>query len=278
MLSFRPKIKIIATILAKNEEDIIASTIEHHLKQGVYKIIFTDNGSTDQTKNIVSKYPEVVEIIDETGEDHNQSVWVTRMAQIACKLNPDWIVHLDADEHWMGLMKLADIKEKVAGCERMYLHPPVDWKFDINDSRFYLDFDHLPIPQECKIAHRPDPNIIIGHGNHNVLTKHDIKYTKDIWRHHYPIRSFNQWKRKSFGHEALKKRNAICERWELWHSMFKNDKADSIYKEMLSDWHCLKNKFESEKFQNLLQIWATSDMQKTFKETMMIPKIKERLN
>ena len=55
--------KIIATILAKDEEDIIANQIEHHLEQGVFKILLTDNNSTDRTREIASKYKEV-EIID----------------------------------------------------------------------------------------------------------------------------------------------------------------------------------------------------------------------
>ena len=106
----RPSLKIVATILAKNEEDIIAENIEHHIEQGVSQFIVTNNNSTDHTRSIVEKYPEVAEIIDEPGDNHHQSKWVTRMAKMACKLNPDWIVHLDADELWGGFFHLRFMK------------------------------------------------------------------------------------------------------------------------------------------------------------------------
>ncbi len=198
MIITKPKIKIIATILAKNEEDIIGRMIEHTINQGVSQIIFTDNASTDRTREIAASYPEVVEIIDEPENDHNQTKWVTRMARLACKLKPDWIVHLDADELWCGLQNLRKFDTAIVGCEKMYLHPPAKHHFSIEDQRFYLDFDHIPIPQECKVAHRPMEDVVITHGNHGVADPTDsYTSTRDIYRHHYPIRSYQQWERKS---------------------------------------------------------------------------------
>src|SRR4051812_8210794 len=125
MILRRNKEYIVATILVKNEEDIIGANIEHHINQGVSKFIITDNGSTDATATIASRYPEVVEIISESDDCHNQSLWVTRMARLACKLKPDWIIHLDADELWMGLGNLRCDCE-VFGSTKMYLHPPAE--------------------------------------------------------------------------------------------------------------------------------------------------------
>ena len=277
MFTIKPKLKIVATILAKDEEDIIASTIEHHLKQGVWKIIFTDNNSSDNTRKIAASYPEVVEIIDEPGDDHNQSLWVTRMAQIACKFKPDWIVHLDADEHWSGLMNLSEIMTSVAGCRRMYLHPPINWNFKLSEMKNYLDFDKIQIEQECKIAHRPDSKFIIEHGNHGA--KRDefgeaVQFTDKVWRHHYPIRSYEQWERKSKGHEALKRRGAVCKRWQMWHEFSESGNLESQYRKIIDTWKSMIQKPNKEDLHELLNFWATPEMIDFFKKNNLTPDVR----
>ena len=65
MFTIKPQIKIVGTILSRDEEDIIGANIEHHINQGVTHFIVTNNNSKDRTRQIIEKYPEVVEIIDE---------------------------------------------------------------------------------------------------------------------------------------------------------------------------------------------------------------------
>jgi glycosyltransferase involved in cell wall biosynthesis len=92
---------LIATLLVKNEEDILEHSLKHHIEeQNIQFIIATDNNSTDNTKKILKSFKEVKIIIDENGSDHDQSKWVTRMAKLATIYDPKWIVHLDADEFW----------------------------------------------------------------------------------------------------------------------------------------------------------------------------------
>lgn len=276
MLPIKPKIKIVATILLKNEEDVISTTIEHHINQGVSAFIITDNSSTDKTKEIVGKYPEVVELIDEPGEDHNQSKWVSRMAQIACKLNPDWIVHLDADELWGGLSRLREIDAQVVGCETMYLHPPCGGNFDIIKMRHYLDFDQIPIPQECKVAHRPDPSIIVTHGNHGIEGK-SMERTSDIFRHHYPIRSYEQWVNKSVqGHQSLAKRGSICERWKKWHDAWEKGELKKDYENIVNKWRDYIQNPSHSKFLEILGFWATPEIMDFFKSRPdLLPRVGE---
>ena len=274
MLTITPGLKIVATILAKNESDIIGDMIEHHLSNGVSQIIFTDNSSTDNTRQIVEKYPEVVEIIDEPDDTHHQSKWVTRMARLACKLNPDWIIHLDADELWGGLSNLRKISDSIVSCERMYLHPPVTEEFSLKNMRFYLDFDHLPIPQEAKIAHRPDTNIEITHGNHGVVGK-SYGSTTQIWRHHYPIRSFPQWERKAKGHLCLIKRNSTCTRWENWYNSLSDSRLADEYSKLTSLWDSFCKKQDHHVFMSLMEFWATPDMIQFFEKQNIIPNVGE---
>ena len=56
-------VKVGVVIIAKNEEKFIAKTIESLLKQDLkpYRIVLVDDGSTDKTSEIASKYP--IEIV-----------------------------------------------------------------------------------------------------------------------------------------------------------------------------------------------------------------------
>lgn len=105
--------KLVMTLLARNEEDIIEQCIKFHLSQGVDFIIATDNGSTDNTRNIFLKYQEmgVLHLIDEPEHNYNQDIWVGRMVLLAKKkYKADWVINVDADEFWYcnyGNIKLA---------------------------------------------------------------------------------------------------------------------------------------------------------------------------
>ena len=274
MLKTKPAIKIVATILAQNEEDIIGRMIEHHIKQGVTHLIVTNNASTDRTREIAEKYPEVVEIIDEPGNNHHQSKWVTRMAQMACKWNPDWIIHLDADEFWVNLGSLRGQKGDVVRCEKMYLHPPTGDEFDLQKMRWYLNFNHVPIPQECKVAHRPNPNIVITHGNHEAEGL--SSETSNLERHHFPIRSYAQWESKAKKHEALKRRNSICKRWEKWYDLLAQGDLKEEYQKIIGHWKSMiDGDVNKEHFLELLNFWATPEILNYFKNNNYLPKIEE---
>jgi glycosyltransferase involved in cell wall biosynthesis len=271
MLISRNNIKIVATILAKNEEDIIGKMIEHHANQGVSKFIVTDNGSGDKTRSIVEKYSEVVEIIDEKEDDHNQSKWVTRMARMACKLKPDWIIHLDADEFWCGLSSLKDIDSNYVGSTKMLLHPP-----SLGPMNHYLDFSNIPsFKEECKVAHRPDENIQITHGNHGFHGISNIEFTKKIWRHHYPVRSYGQFVKKSLGHESLVKRNSICERWKNWYDLHKQGKLEELYHLICKHWQSMIASPNKEDLIKLLEFWSPQEVIDFFNKNNVLPEIGE---
>lgn len=275
MLRLGSALKIVATILAKNEEDIIAANIEHHIEHGVSAFIVTDNGSTDRTREICSRYPEVKEIIDEPGTDHNQTAWVTRMAHLACKLRPDWIVHLDADELWCGLTNLRLIREPAAACERMYLHPPIGTNFDVHKQRWYINLDHTSLPQECKVAHRPNANVVIEHGNHGIRGVR-TEPTTTVWRHHYPVRSYDHLCRKASGHLALMNRNSVCERWRNWYTLLQANKLNEKYNSIVENWQKLiEGSDDFNHFIAMLEFWATPEMIEHIRTYKIMPKIGE---
>lgn len=277
MIICKSPIKIVATILAKDEEDIIGANIEHHVGQGVTHFIVTNNRSKDRTAEIASRYPEVVEVIDEPDDTHHQSKWVTRMARAACKLDPDWIVHLDADELWCGLTQLRHAKGKYVGSTKMFLHPPVGGDFDLHAMRHYLDFENIPgLPGECKVAHRPDPDIEITHGNHGFVGDPPVEFTKEVWRHHYPVRSYGQFVRKTIeGHEALLRRNSVCERWRKWYNAHFDGRLVGLYDDICKSWREMIATPNRESLLALLDFWATEDVIHLFKNESQLPNIGE---
>jgi glycosyltransferase involved in cell wall biosynthesis len=232
--------KIVATLLTRDEADVVATTIEHHLAHGVSAIIVTDNASSDATASIVERYPEVVEILREPGRDHDQSRWVTRMARLACRLDPDWIVHLDADELWCGLESLSGVRADVVVSERCYIHPPASAPFDLRSTRHFLDLDRLPLPRDLKVIHRPDPNVVVCHGNRALEGRARGAIASGVRRHHYPIRSVAQWERKARHHEAMQRRGAFCERWSRWHELLQAGKIADAFASLVAAWESFR--------------------------------------
>ena len=213
---------IIATILARNEEDIIAANLEHHINLGINRFIVTLNCSTDSTRDIIRSYSEVAVLLEDDDPSHNQSRLVSNMAKIAAKLSPDWIIHLDADEFWESLPK--DEPGEILLLPNMALHFPgesMDCFIGINN--------------DTKVMHRPIEDIVVLHGNHGIKNRNGT-ICQNI-RHHYPIRSFLQFQQKvKLGHEAMQKRNAFSLRWKFWYSYLLSGELEFVYEEICKSW------------------------------------------
>lgn len=189
--------KLIATLVARDEEDIIGHNIEHHLAQGVDRIILTDNGSVDATRSIAECYKEV-DIIDEPVHDYRHGEWVTNMARQAYVMGADWVINIDADEFWYGLSAMRDIVNSVS---ILRLPPNYDFVPFVDAVPGPFDPTKIPFwtrsPTSLRLAHRSFPQVIVEDGNHQVRNCPGGQlYTNKMYVKHYPLRSYQQFEKK----------------------------------------------------------------------------------
>src|SRR5688572_7738645 len=95
--------RLVMTLLVRDEADIVDAQIAFHLNAGVDFVIATDNRSEDGTTEILERYASggFLHRIEEPGDDLRQTEWVTRMARLAAiDFGADWVINADADEFW----------------------------------------------------------------------------------------------------------------------------------------------------------------------------------
>src|SRR5215211_3323033 len=95
--------KLVMTLLVRDEEDIVRENLDFHLAQGVDRVVVTDNGSIDGTVEILRDYEAQgpVRLLFEHADDYSQGRWVTRMARLAAtEEGADGVINTAADEFW----------------------------------------------------------------------------------------------------------------------------------------------------------------------------------
>ena len=178
--------KLVMTLLARDEADVIEAWLAFHLNAGADFVIATDNRSVDGTTEVLERYAREghVHVIREPGEDLRQNEWVTRMARLAATdFGADWVINSDADEFWWPRgASLRDVLEAVpprygtvAAFLRVFVPRP-DAEAPFNE-RMTVRFSALaPINDPAslykpirKVVHRAHPEITLTRGNHALV-------------------------------------------------------------------------------------------------------------
>ena len=216
--------KLVMTLLVRDEADIVDAQVAYHLDAGVDFVVATDNRSEDATTEILERYARegVLHLIREPGDDLRQSEWVTRMARLAATdFSADWIFNADADEFWLG--RGANLKEvlgtvparfgAVRGAWRNFVPRPDDERLFAERMTARLctpSFHPHPLSTHFKSAHRAHADVRIGRGNHEALADDLVAlrgwYPIEIL--HFPVRSFDQCRRKYVTQFVALERNA----------------------------------------------------------------------
>jgi hypothetical protein len=209
--------KLVMTLMVRNEADIIDTQIAFHLAAGVDFIIATDHDSSDETTAILESYEQrgVLHLIRVSSATKRKSERVTRMARsAAADFGADWVINSDADEFWWpsgGNLKevLAHIPDRY-GVVRTFVRPflprPGEDQFvERMTVRLApsapINNPFGPFRVNVRLIHRAASDIVVGGGNASVRSQFlPLRGLLPTEVFHYPIRSFGQFKRKFLTH------------------------------------------------------------------------------
>jgi hypothetical protein len=242
--------KLVMTLLVRDEQDIVAEHLDFHLAQGVDEVIVTDNGSVDATLEILRSYEArgVVRIVLEPSDDYSQGRWVTRMARMAADDGADWVINSDADEFWWPRSgSLASTFESLDGGTGVvvarrtnFVPQPEDdrpfWERMTVRERESLNPVGKPLPP--KLAHRAHPEITVVQGNHRVQGP-DLGARLDdgtVEILHFPMRSYAQFENKIVkGGQAYARNSELPEKvgrtWRRLYEVWEEGDLPAHYEE-----------------------------------------------
>lgn len=204
--------RIVLTLLVRDEIDVIGSNLEYHLAEGVDHIIATDNGSQDGTQEVLAQYQSNgrVTVFDEPPLDFSQHRWVTRMARLAyVEFGADWVINGDADEAFIWRHgSLSEALRRIPPETLSLLANRIDFvPFErperqspliemVYRKAVSLNLAGKVLPP--KVLHRGVPDVVIAQGNHGARSSHfpAPPAISDIEVFHYPARSYSQFESK----------------------------------------------------------------------------------
>jgi Glycosyl transferase family 2 len=208
-------VKLVATLVVRDEADIVGAQIAYHLNAGVDFVIATDHESSDGTTEILEAYAHegFLARIPETGPVREE-VWRTRMARLAAtEHSADWVINTDADEFWwprVGTLKeLFDAVPRRFGAvgvlNRHFAPAPADDRpfFERMTIRVSspaaINDPTSPWRPGAKVAHRADANVTVFHAGHAVAGKGlaAVPGWYPLDNLHFPYRDIEQWLRKT---------------------------------------------------------------------------------
>jgi hypothetical protein len=208
-------VKLVLTVLARDEADVIDAQVAYHLNAGVDFVIATDNNSRDGTTEILEAYARegCLHLIREPAEGLRQGEWVTRMARLAAtEFGADWVINTDADEFWWP--RGGSLKDVLAAVPPRYGVVHAFWRCFVprpDDDALFPERMTIRLSQQApindpssvyrpvtKVAHRADPGVVVGRGNHGLVGSRLLPlptwYPIEVL--HFPLRSRAQWMRK----------------------------------------------------------------------------------
>ena len=210
--------RLVVTVMVRDEADIIAAMIEHHLAQGADLIIATDNGSVDGTTEVLQGYADlgVLELHHDPVFQKQQHAVVTGMARRAYTQHAaDWVINADADEFWVPCDRQQTLRSALDAIPLSLaaftvpvtnlVGPPamrgsgIDrlvWR-DLRTSEQLQSVGIFAQPTD-NVVHRGDPDVKVAQGNHFVSLhstgQPDPRYGLEVL--HLPWRSWLQFEQK----------------------------------------------------------------------------------
>jgi glycosyltransferase involved in cell wall biosynthesis len=244
---------LVLLMKTKNDAEIIKPNIEYHKSVGVDAFVIMDDGSTDGTREILGDLSKDGNILlfdnPVTTKFNLSSLEYMDMAEMAVnEFGADWIIGCDQDEFWVpkrtnSLKKEIDDRHVVVSCKRYNMMPTHRYLHD-QDIPFYENTFKVRKPYENKeyresyLLKKPEPVypvlmieilhkvicrtkdlINIGIGKHHAEHESGTKgQTDSIEILHFPIRSFEQFKKKVMSYANYFENNPDTPKNVAWHA------------------------------------------------------------
>lgn len=209
---------LVLTLMVRDEADIIAAMLEHHLAHGVDHILVTDNGSVDGTREILAEYAQIapLTVFDDPVHRKQQSEVVTRMARLAAtEYGADWVINGDADEFLCPVdpdVSLAEVFLRLPTAVGSFQVPVVNMVGPLaHQGSGIRRLTHRDLRSEEQLRaagliaqptsnaiHVGDPDVEVVQGNHGVSTPTGDEPPEELALEvlHLPWRSMEQIERK----------------------------------------------------------------------------------
>ena len=208
--------KLVMTLLARDEADVVDANVAFHLNAGVDFVVATDHASVDGTTEILERYARegFLHLTREDGVEYREVEWRTRMARrAAAELGADWVINSDADEFWWP--RGQSLKEVLASIPLRYGIVRAFWRSFVprpDDGAFFAErmtarlspeaAIHDPTSQfrpNSKVIHRANASVTVGRGNHSLegVSMQTMRGWYPVELFHFPLRSLAQVERKA---------------------------------------------------------------------------------
>lgn len=204
----------------KDEVDIIEATLRRWLDLGAERFWLFDDNSEDGTESIYAKMwetePDRVFISLNEREPYEMQKHVNLMKSGLIKKGLNWIIPADADEVW-------HFPNNDPSAFFASLPQTPSWGEVPYYDNFPNGFRRLHTHKKCFGYLTEEMEISIG--NHLILEGHKWPKIENhgIYIEHYPVRSYEQMKRKLINHmEAYKEQHpehAHAQNWHLWQEI-----------------------------------------------------------
>jgi len=245
--------KLVMTLLARDEADIVDAQIAFHLNAGVDFVIATDNLSQDGTTEILESHAREghLFLIREDSEYLQQSEWITRMGRLAAsEFGADWVIHSDADEFWWPRGEsLKDVLASIPGrygivraLLRHFVPRPDDGSFfaermvvrmsasaPINDPRSLFR-------PNLKVVHRADANVTVSIGTQRLIDSPlvPLRGWYPIEFFHFPVRSLEQCERK-YAHQQTGPGQTPSPYYDRVRAFLEEGRLEEFYESLVVD-------------------------------------------
>ena len=194
-----------AVMLVRDEEDIVGTTLDHLLAQGMAGIIVADHGSTDHTWQVLRETAtrdDRVHVLRDAEPGFYQGAKTSYLARRAFLAGADWVVPVDADEHWYAVdgdlatffaNQTAHRTADVVWADMHEVFPAVTDATARPDAPVQVETDHGAV---AKVAFRARPWVWVGEGNHTIRGWSGDR-TAALRVLHYQYRSITQFRAKN---------------------------------------------------------------------------------